>query len=365
MPGIDKIRDIALLTRDTELEKNAWVSISSDLPSYPFHSTLVPRQTRNSSFTYAWTLTIGTPNGTHYSEVNDPLQVSTPAINRRVSVRLSKIRRAISFARDEDELQGTDEEMLLDVVMQRKTEQLDQHLLSFQEHKLAGAGGTSSSAKQEILGLKFWVPGDTSATDLLLNATVATGGDPTGFTAGAAGVSVADVPRWGNAQAGFSKVSDDDLFDKINEFLIRVNYHTPDGARTIDSAIANRCILCQHPVYLTWARLQTTANDDLRNDLGAFRGSINFMSIPVKNWHVISTPGSPEAPTDHGLVYVLDLNTFTLVTHSAFNFDLETGTDTHVPGVVYMWREGYEQLLCTNREKNLVLTTTNTDLYLS
>lgn len=361
MPSIKTIGDVLRQTRNTELEKGSWVSLSSDLADYPFYSHLVKKTTRRSSFTYAWSLTIGTPNDTAYSQVNDPLQVSVPDISKRLTVDLSKVRKAIGYARDEQELQGTDEEQLVDVVLQRKAEQLDQPLLSFMEHELASDGGTSSDSKTQIYGLKYWLPRSSTATTLALNG----GGNPANFSAGAANLTVADVPRWAHAVADFAQVSDSDLFDKVNEFLIRVNYHVPEGAKTIDTASSQRCILCQHPVYLEWVRQQTTANDDLRDDLGMWRGAINFMSIPVKWWPVISEPGGSETPSDHGLLYVLDLNTFKLVTHSAYNFDLETAIDPNVPGTVKLWREGYTQLICVNREKNATFSTTNSDLYVS
>lgn len=359
--NIQQIGDFLRQTRATELKKGSWVSLSSDLPDYPFYSTLVQKTTRRSSDRYEWTATFGTPNDTHYSAVNDPLQISIPEISKRLGVRLSKVRKAIGYARDEEELQGGDEETLVDIILQRKAEQLDQPLLSFLEHELAGNGGSSSAPRQQILGLDYWLPAKTTATDLELNG----GSDPVGFANGAADLRVADLERWAHAVCGFTKVSDDDLLDKLHEFFIRANYWVPEGVRQLDSAVPSRCVLCQHPVYLTWARLQTKSNDDLRDDVGMWRNSINFMSVPVKWWPAISTPGAKNTPVGSGRLYALDLNSIELITHSAFNFDLETGNDPNVPGTVKLWREGYTQLVVKNREKQLVAYTTAPDLIVS
>lgn len=356
--NIQAIGDVLRQTRATELQKGSWVSLSADLPDFPFYSTLISKNTRKSSFKFEWTATFGVPNDTHYTNVNDPLSVSVPEISKRLGVYLSKVRKAIGYARDEQELQGDSDTELVDVVLQRKAEQLDQPLLSFMEHQLASDGGTSASTPQRILGLKYWLPAKTTATALELNG----GADPVGFTSGAADLTVAALPRWAHAVAGFSDVSDTDLLDKLNEFLIRANYFVPEGAKQLDSGTARRIVLCQHPVFLKWARLQTVANDDLKSDLGMWRGSINFMSMPVKWWPAISEPTSPETPVGSGLLYCLDLNTIELITHSAFNFDLEVAHDPNVPGAVKVYREGYTQLIVKNREKNLVCYTTAADL---
>lgn len=359
MINIAAIADILNLTRATELQKGSWVSLSSDLPGYDLYQALLPRLSKKSSFDIAFTIAIDGADTAEYSSVNKPLQVSIPTINKRVSVRLAKVRKATAYSRDEQELQGGSEEELVDVVMQRKAERLDQPLLSFMEHKLCDAPASSTMTEQELYGLKYWFPRDSGATALELNG----GGNPTGFSGGAAGLTVADVPRWGHAVCGFTEVSDTDLLDKLHEFFIRVNYHVPEGAKTIGSAVADRITLCQHPVFRTWARLQTAANDDLKSDIGVWRNAISFMSQPVKVLHAISEPGSPQTPSDHGLLYNLDLNTLQLVMHSTLNFGLEQNQDPNVPGTVKVWREGYAQLLCTNRERNLVANTTNSDLY--
>lgn len=360
MPNIGQLRDIVNLTRATELKKGSWVSLVSDLADYPFYSLLVPRETRKSSYRYEWTVTKDeNPNDTaEYSSVGKPLQVQVDPTTKRLGIDLCKIRRAISFARDERDLQGTNEEELANVIAIRKAEKLDFKLISFFEHKLADTPASSSQPENELFGLKYWLPEDTNATDLELNG----GADPTNFSGGAADLTVADHERWAHAVCGYDNVGDDDLFQKLHEFRIRVNYYVPEGVKQLDSASASRCILTQHPTFLAWAKLQTAANDNLKSDIGIWRNAISFMSTPVKWWPVISTPGSPQKPNGYGLLYDLDLNTIKLITHSTFNFDLQTMDKADVPGVVMMYREGYTQLACVNREKNLVAVTDNTAL---
>lgn len=363
--NISAIQDILNLTRDTELNKGSWVSLASELNDYPLNTVLMPRVVRRSSYQYAWSLTSNkgpTPaTSDGYAAVNDPIQVAVIDQSDRASVQLSKTREAISYSRDEEELQGTEEEELVDIVLARKAERLDLPLLSSHEHKFAGDGTSGAGGKTPILGLKYWLPALTTATDLQMNG----GGDPAQAASGAAGVLVATVPRWAHAVCGYTKVSDDDLFAKLHEFRIRVNYHVPEGSRALDSSQANRIVLVQHPVFEQWARLQTAANDDLRSDVGMWRGALNFMGTPVRFLPVISTPGDAETPSGSGLFYDLDLNTWRYQVHSSFGFDMEVADKADTPGTIHAWREGYSQLICVNREKNLVGYTTTSDLIVS
>lgn len=359
--NIGQIQDIINLTRATELQKGSWVSLAADLADYPLHSVLIPRVVRKSSYRYEWTVSTAngpTTDGAEYSSVNKPVQAFVVPQSKRLGIDLCKVRAVTAFARDERELQGTDEEELVDIVMLRESEKLNLPLLSFLEHKMAGQPSSGSASEQELYGLQYWLRADTTATDLELNG----GADPENFTSGAADLTVAAVPRWAHAVAGYNKVSDDDLFDKLHEFRIRVNYYTPEGVNALNGGTANRAILVQHPTFLEWARIQTAANDDLRSDVGMWRNALNFMGTPVKWLPVISTPGSPETPTTYGLAYDLDLNTIKLLVHSAYNFDKEVMDKADTPGTVVVYREGYSQLVCTDREKNLVLTTSNPDL---
>jgi hypothetical protein len=358
MPTVNQLQDLINLTRTTELQKGSWLSLVSKLSGYPLVQSLLPRATKRTSHQIQWTLTRDpNPNDTaEYVGVGDPVQTSAPQLSRRATVNMVKLRRATTFARDEQELQGTAEEELADIVTMRIAEKLNQPLLDFQEEKLAGAPANGDD--DELYGLRYWFPSDLTAGKLELNG----GGNPAGFAGGAAGVTVADVPRWAHAVSTFDQVADDDLLDTLHEFRIRVNYHVPDGVRSLVSDSPSRVILTNHPVYLTFARLQTTANENLRTDLGLYRGEVTFMSTPVRFLPVISTPGQPETPTDRGLLYDLDLNTLQLVVHSGYDFSLQQMDKADTPGVVLAYREGYEQLVCKSRERNLVAATDNVEL---
>lgn len=359
MPSITQLADVVKLTRNTELAKGSWTSLQYSLPGYLYTEAVIPRKTLRSSSKVEWPIGVAGPSSAEYTSVNDPLTVSVPDLAKKARVTLAKVRNAVSWSVDEEELQGGSDEQIVSVVAMRKS-QFDMEMVEFIERALAQKPASSSTSPQQIYGLPYWFPHKASATDLELNG----GEDPSGFALGAGELTVSDEPRWAHAVAGFSKLSDDDLFAKLSEFMHRAKYLAPQGASTIDPSTPNRIVLVQHQVFTAWEKLQVAGNENFRSDVGMWRGAINFRSIPVRIWHVISEPDSPQKPDSYGILYALDLNTLKWLVHSAFDFKLSDPVmDPNVPGQVKMWRQAYCQLLCTNRERNLTMHTTNADLY--
>lgn len=363
MPTVQQLSDLITLTRNSELAKGSWVSLAAQLPGYLYTRNLLPRMVKKFAKQVEWPIEIQATSSYEKSYVNHPLQVAVPDLAKKARVDWAKVRVSTGWNVDEDELQGVaDENQIVSVIEMRKKKNLDLDLIEGIEFDLARQSGvvTGTDNPPSIYSIPTWLPEKTTATDLELNG----GADPTGFTSGIGNILKADVPRWGHAVCGYTAVSDADMFDKISRFMHTVKYLAPHNPPEAFPTSPDRCIHVQTEVFLAIERLQTTANENLKNDLGMFRGQANFRSIPIDIWHAISDADSPTKPTGYGVFYVLDYNSFKWITHSAFNFDLSPATlDPNVPGAIKQWRLGYCQLLCVNRERNLVGYTTNTDLF--
>jgi len=351
--AVESLFDLAAWTRDTELERGGYVSLTEPLADYPLFNMLIERQVLRSTPNVRYQLATKAANSYETVEVGDPIQVSIPKTANAVSLVWSKKRTAVAWYADEEAFNAVgSQDDIIDVVAQRKVE----HDAEYRRNLEVQITDASSHSKNDVLGFKDWFPAKTTATNLELNG----GGDISAkeYT----GPTVAQVPRFSNAVCGFTKLSDDDLFKKISDFYHRVKYYVPEGARVIDSGTPNRVVLCNAPIFLAWEALQVAANDDPRNDLGLWRGAINFRSTPVKINHAQSDTDSVATPTDHALVYALDLNTIKLWVHADYNFKLSPPIlDPNIPGQVKMWRELYTQLAVNNREKNLTAYATATE----
>ena len=344
--SVKNLKDLVAWTRITEYEMGGYVSLTEPLAEYVLFNSLMSREVIRSTPKISFQLATEAANSYETVVVGDPIQTSVPKTSNTVTLDWSKKRTSLVYFADEmafNSVGSSDE--IIDVVQQRKVE----HDAEFRRNlEIEISDRSSHPTKEDIIGLKDWFPAKTTATELELNG----GGDITAKEY--SGPTQATVPRWSNAVCGFTKLSDDDLFKKISNFYHSAKYYVPDGARAIDSATPDRCILCNLPVFLAWEELQTAANDDLRHDLGMWRGSINFRSTPVKILHAQSDPNSSSTPDDHALVYALDLTTLKLWVHKDYNFNLsEPHESENVPGQITMWREAYLQTACINREKNL------------
>lgn len=348
--NVQSLFDLAAWTRSHEYRKGSYVALTEPLPDYPLFNVLMTREVLESTPTLRFQVLRDRANSARVTQVGEPVQVVIPQHATTVAMNWCKMDTVWGYYGDEEAFNGADADKIVDVVVARKMEH-DNELRRLMEQKLAG--NASEVSKNDITGLRDWLPADASATDLELNG----GAD---VVYGVSGISVAEVPRWGHAVAGWNTLSDDDAFHKISEFLLRSKYYVPEGAKTIDTGAAKRCCLVNHKTFLHWEKVQTSANDDLRDDVGIWRGAIKFMSMPVKYLPVMSEPDSPVTPTDEALIYVLDLNTWKMFIHRNYNFKLSPPVmDPFTPDAVHQWRQVYAQLACVNREKNLVMRTTN------
>ena len=352
--AVDKLFDLAAWTRTTEYKRGGYVSLTEPLADYPLFNMLIQREVIRSTPTIRYQLATEAANSYETVEVGDPIQVAIPKTANAVQLDWSKKRTAVAWFADEEAFNNVGSaDDIVDVVAQRKVEH-DAECRRNIEVELAGA--RSHATKNDLLGIKDWFPADTSATTLNLNG----GGDISAqeYT----GPTIAQVPRFNNAVCGFNKLSDDDLFKKISNFYHTAKYYVPEGARAIDNPTPTRVVLVNVPVFLAWEELQVAANDDPKSDLGLWRGAINFRSTPVKINHAQSDTDSASTPSDHCLVYALDLTTLKMWVHADYNFKLSPPIlDPNVPGQVKMWREVYLQLACINREKNLTAYSTATE----
>lgn len=354
--NVQSLVDLANWTRDTEYRKGGYICLTEPLPDYPLFNLLMEREQVRSTPNLRYQFVVDRPESFEITQVGEPIQVSLPKHSQNISLNWAKARTSWAYYTDEEAFNGASDDEIIDVVSARKVEH-DAEFRRSLEVKFAGAA--SEASKNDIIGLKDWLPAKTTATDLELN-----GGADVAY--GTTGITVGDTPRWGHAVAGFSQLSDTDLFDKLSKFMHRSKYYVPEGARNVDPGDPSRCILCNFPTFTIWERLQTAANDDLRNDLGMWRGSINFRSVPVKILHAQSEPDSAATPSGHALLYMLDLNTWRFFVHPNFNFALsEPMKDPNVPGAIKQWRELYGQIACLNREKNLVCYTTESEFLVS
>jgi hypothetical protein len=306
-------------------------------------------------------LEIGSPSSYEHSYTNHPAQTSVPKQFRRIETPLCKIRTKMTYSNDEKELQGASDTKLLDNVQAR--------LVKFQrdyweglEHDFLSAPTSSDQFPDQLRGIPYWI---TFLSTLTTNGFNLNGGDdPDGFSAGAGGVTKAQEPRWAPAVARFDKVSQDDYFDKIDQFLNLVRMQAVVPHPSIAPEVPSRVIYVQEPVKRVAGRLLTASNESVGMDLGVYKDANVYRSMPVTIWHALSDASSPVQGlgTGEAVSLLIDWNAFMYQVHSAYNRK-RTGPNElpEIPGQYVMFEETWHGLHCVRRDRCLRLQSTNAE----
>lgn len=159
---------------------------------------------------------------------------------------------------------------------------------------------SSSQTPRRMSGFPFWI--QASATEGF------NGGDPSGFTAGAGNVSVADVDNWKNFTGTYGTISDDDFFRLVRKFCRRCVFKAPDPYPNAVPEEANWMLFTTEGNVELIERFLNSRNDNIKDSAGFF-GMAQFKNIKW-NW-VPGFDNSGSAIYDStDPVYGINFNTF-------------------------------------------------------
>lgn len=363
MPAIGKIADMVTLVLPTfERGKYDAVGIAQLYPDYEVVKQFISarRKTMTTSTTLDTTLEIGAPTSYEHSYSNHPAQTAAHKLARRIATPLVKTRTSMTFSEDEKELQGTDVERLMDIVQMRTTK-FDRDHWEGLEHDFLSTPTSTDQFPDQLRGVTYW---NTTKSGQTADTLDMHGGDePTNFTTvGKGGLLKSVEPQWANATAVFAKISQDDFFDKISQFLNRVKMAAVVPNPSVASDVPARVLYVQEPVKRAVERYFAVSNENMGTDAGTYRDANYYRSIPITIWHAMSSPDSPVRPSTCQ-VRLIDWNSYMYVVNSAF--DRKTTGPLmlpNVPGQMVVYQESWHALHNTRIDRNLVMTSTTTEL---
>lgn len=202
----------------------------------------------------------------------------------------------------------------------------------------------NSSDTTTPFGVDYWV---------VRNATAGfNGGNPSGFSAGTAGISSTTYPTWANYTARYTTVNKTDFVAKAREAYTKTQWKAPVETPGFDTGTKRAC----YTTYSVLAALESIAeaqNDKLGKDVASMDGEVLFRRVPVK-W-------VPQLDADTGApFYGLDWGEFKVEFLSDW-YMRETGpkekADQH--NVIQTFIDCTYNFRCTNRRKQFVLDTGN------
>lgn len=149
-------------------------------------------------------------------------------------------------------------------------------LVELQEEDLWSA--PSSSSDNRPYGIPFWVKKDATTTP----GGAFNGGNPTGFSSGAAGINSTTYPRWKNWTFGYTGVSTDDAVKKIKKAMRFTDFQAPVPFPELGQGKSDVMMFTTFDVLDELERLAETRNDNLGRDLAKFIDSATVGGAPVR-----------------------------------------------------------------------------------
>lgn len=149
-------------------------------------------------------------------------------------------------------------------------------LAELQEENLWSA--PSSSSDNRPYGIPFWVKKDATTTV----GGAFNGGNPTGFSSGAAGISSTTYPRWKNWTFGYTNPSTDDLVAKMKKAMAFTNFQSPVPYPELGHGKSDYMIFTTYDVQEPLERLAETRNDNLGKDVARYIDSVTVGGVPLK-----------------------------------------------------------------------------------
>ena len=136
----------------------------------------------------------------------------------------------------------------------------------------------TSSTDGRPMGVPFWIQKDPTTTP----TGGFNGGNPSGFSAGCAGISSATYPRWRNWTFGYSQVTIGDLVKKVKRALAFTNFRAPVPHPELGYGKSDYNIYTTYRVEEILEALAESRNDNLGRDLARYRDTVTIGGVPVK-----------------------------------------------------------------------------------
>lgn len=360
MPSLSELNDFVELNIGA-FERGKWdyIGLSQLYPQLEVLAQLVPRKQTQSNYEATVVYQTRTETSGHGANPGDPVQPVNKKNALKRKVKMVKYVDSIGWTLDQDTLQGKSDEHIVKQI-QMDLVDYDLHWWQDLEHMMLRIPDNVIPADDETLfGFPAWVTDRTGIAD---DTFVLNGGDDP-YTAGRpGGISVADQPGFTNPVAKFSVVSDDNLFDFVEQFLLQ---------RKLMGAVPNPRLVPDTPndVWYTQIPLQTAvtrylqaSNENVGMDAGRYRGMPTYKGIPIVVWHALGHPDSPvRALTAES--YLIDWNSFTYCVQPEYDRKIEGPKDLPlVPSGKYITSEVWHQLKCDRPDRNLKLVSDTASL---
>jgi len=282
----DQVDDFVNLTL-SNFKRNRWVDISLDYPEYISSRIINSKSVQERGgpdirFKLQHKNTgLARNTGLFAQDVTGVEDLTTQAI-------VPWTKQTVNWSYDIDEpLFQTDRETIVGELLVREHACNNDMAILNEENLWSAPTGTTDDRPY---GIPFWIQKDATTTP----AGAFNGGNPSGFTSGAASVNSTTYPKWKNWTFGYTSVTPDDLVVKIKKSIYETRFVAPNPHPELVFRNAQYAIFTTYAVREPLERLAETRNDNLGNDVAKYINNVMVAGIPVEAVHYLDSNDSTD-----------------------------------------------------------------------
>jgi hypothetical protein len=272
----DTIDDLSVALQPKFI-RGMWVDLSLGFQKYVYAQRAFPKgkERFKSGSQLDWKVQVANTGTARVSGMYDTDVTSVRNLLKTAQQPWSKITVNYSYDIDEAEFQG-DPETIVDTLQVREHSMYSDYF-ALQEEKLWSAPTSSTQDPRPPSGIPFWIQKDATTTV----AGGFNGGNPSGFSSGAAGLSSTTYPNYSNWTFGYTNVTRDDLVEKMLKSTEFTHFDAPHSFKELAGAMPDTEIYTTYSVYSGLTKLLESRNDNLGVDLSIYQGRCTLKGSPI------------------------------------------------------------------------------------
>lgn len=340
----DQLDDFVAATLE-EYRRGDWVDISMPHQEYSFAERFMSKKGPKSrgGVQQTWDVQVSNLGNARMTELYATDQVRQKNVLTQGKQQWAKSTANFMYDIDEDAFQTSVEEIINLVLVREHAMWNDWFILM--EDQIWGAPTSDTQSPRNISGVPFWIQ---------KNATTGfNGGNPSGFSSGAAGINTTTYAKWKNFTGTYSSVSRTDLVASWIKAVNFCKFKAAHSHKQLDAQEQREFWTTFRLVQPLWEFLDSR-NDNLTDVAGMASSDPKFMGIPVRTAWALENAG-PAIDTSDPL-YGIDWGTMEFFFSKGREMRLgpiERAPASHTVRERHL--DSFCNLTCNNRRRNFVL----------
>ncbi len=306
----DQLDDFVNLTL-ARFRRGTWNDISLPFQEYIFPSRIIQskRLKEKGGESLKWKVQVRNTGTARHTGLFDTNQTSVKDLTVGASAGWTFQTVNWSYDVREDDFQGDDMTRIVREIEIREHSMWND-FFQLMEVALWSAPSSSSQNPRVPSGIPFWLQKASTPTPSFQ------GGNPSGFTDGAGGISSTTYTTWKNWAGNYTDINRPDLISKMREAMYKTKFVAPKKySETTNGSSAFEHFTTYRVVSPLEALLENR-NENLGTDLAKYEGSVIYRSTPITPVPYLDENDSTDP------IYGVNFNYFTYFVKSGWDMKL-------------------------------------------